>query len=153
MVATYRDQHGNTVQVHQRAGRRALERLGYTLLEGDEHDDANDPGLPPAPVPPAASTPNVTDIVERGDVSGSAVTETNPLGEVKLTPDAEPTGAPAPWTAEAESVAAGLQTTGDTELVDVRDVEPEPVADVEPEPDEKPKRRSPRRGKAAAADE
>ncbi len=148
MVATYMDPHGNKVRVHQRAGRRSMERLGYTLYETDEHDD--DVDLPPAPEPPAAVTPNVSDVLERGDVSGTVDTGENPLGEVKLDPDAEPAGAPAPWTVEAETVAAELQTTGDTELVDVRDVdEPKPETDEKA----KPARRSPRRGKAAAADE
>ncbi|TFI40272.1 hypothetical protein E4P29_25510 [Rhodococcus sp. 1R11] len=182
-MAVYIDPDGNEVVVTQKAGRRSLERLGYTLIEADpeDWDVAEQPpvltppgsapearytdvltrddlhGTPPAaPVvndPPAAV---VNDPAERGDLGGGVVeTEQAPLG-VKLEPDAQPSGEPAPWVAEAEQAAAEL----DEAPVDAEPVAPQPEPGVEPEPEPDPepkpapaKRTGGRRGSKAASDD
>lgn len=171
-MAVYIDPDGNEVVVTQKAGRRSLERLGYTLIEADPEDwdvEEQPPVLtPPGSAPEARYTDVLTrddlhgtspaavvnDPAERGDLGGGVVeTEQAPLG-VKLEPDAQPSGEPAPWVAEAEQAAADL----DEAPADAEPVAPQPEPGVEPEPDPEPKpapakRTGGRRGSKAASDD
>ncbi|OZD03880.1 hypothetical protein CH275_15940 [Rhodococcus sp. 06-235-1A] len=168
-MALYIDPDGNEVTVTQKAGRRSLELLGYVLIEADPEDwDVDDE--PPIVTPPGAApearytdvltredlhgappaAPVVNDTAERGDLDGGVVeAEQAPLG-VKLDPDPEPTGDPAPWADDVATETAPDAPADDSETAAV-DVEP---AVTEPEPKPAPaKRTGGRRGSKAASDD